>query len=134
MDRDLEIFKACADETRLRILVLLGQGQLCVCEIVEVLDMPQGKVSRHLAVLRRAGLVDDERQGTWIHYSLSRQATPLMRRLRAYLKGEARPHKVSCCDLERLQERCDCEEICVSGKPLAVGTRVERMSAAASSR
>ena len=149
MDRDLEVFKACADETRLRILVLLGQGQLCVCEIVDVLDMPQGKVSRHLAVLRRAGLVEDERRGTWIHYSLSenrsenrsengsengsesgseiRQTTPLTRRLLAYLKGEARDHKVSCCDLQRLQELCDCGEICVSGKPLAVGTRAQRV-------
>ena len=143
MDRDVEIFKACADETRLRILVLLGQGQLCVCEIVDVLDMPQGKVSRHLAVLRRAGLVDDERKGTWIHYSLSgsqqattgsRQATPLTRRLLAYLIDEARDHEISCCDLQRLQELCDCGEICVSGKPLAVGTRAQRVSAAASSR
>jgi len=140
MNHDLEIFKACADETRLRILVLLGQGQLCVCEIVDVLDMPQGKVSRHLAVLRRAGLVEDERRGTWIHYSLrgsgsgSGESTPLTRRLIAYLKGEARAHEVSCCDLERLRELCDCGEICVSGKPLAVGTRAQRVSAAASGR
>lgn len=132
-DVDVEIFKACADETRLRILVLLGEGQLCVCEIVDVLDMPQGKISRHLAVLRRAGLVEDERRGTWIHYSLGRATTPLLKRLRAYLKGEARLGEAARSDLERLQQLCDCGEICVGGKPLAVETRAERIAAVASS-
>lgn len=130
---DVEIFKACADETRLRILVLLGEGQLCVCEIVDVLDMPQGKISRHLAVLRRAGLVEDERRGTWIHYSLSRSKTPLLRRLRAYLKAEAREGDTARGDLERLQQLCDCGEICVGGARLAIGTRAERAAATVTS-
>ncbi len=128
-DVDVEIFKACADETRLRILVLLGEGQLCVCEIVDVLDMPQGKISRHLAVLRRAGLVEDERRGTWIHYSLSKATSPLIKRLRSYLKGEARQGEAACCDLERLQQLCDCGEICIGERPLTVGTRAERIAA-----
>ncbi|MBT6147008.1 MAG: metalloregulator ArsR/SmtB family transcription factor, partial [Gemmatimonadetes bacterium] len=128
-DADVEIFKACADETRLRILVLLGEGQLCVCEIVDVLDMPQGKISRHLAVLRRAGLVEDERRGTWIHYSLNKGSSPLMKRLRSYLRAEARQSETACCDLERLQQLCDCGEICVDGRRLAVGTRAERIAA-----
>jgi ArsR family transcriptional regulator len=57
MTEDLEIFRACADATRLRLLVLLSERELCVCDLVDVLEMPQGKISRHLAVLRRAGLV-----------------------------------------------------------------------------
>ncbi len=112
-DIDVEIFKACADETRLRILVLLGEGQLCVCEIVDVLDMQQGKISRHLAVLRRAGLVEDERRGTWIHYSLSDSPAPLMQRLRAYLTAEGREGEAARTDLARLRELCDCGEICL---------------------
>ena len=116
---DVEIFKACADETRLRILVLLGEGQLCVCDIVDVLDMPQGKVSRHPAVLRRAGLVDDERRGTWIHYSLSAASSPLMQRLHAYTKTEARQSDTARGDLDRLQELCACGEVCLGERETA---------------
>ena len=112
MTDDLEMFKACADATRLRLLVLLSERELCVCELVEILQMPQGKISRHLAVLRRAGLVADRRVGTWIHYSLRRPDTPLARRLRAYLKGEARSGDLPCADLERLCDLADCGEIC----------------------
>jgi ArsR family transcriptional regulator len=130
MEADLAVFKACADATRLRILLLLGEGQLCVCEIVDVLDMPQGKVSRHLAVLRRAGLVDDERRGTWIHYSLSKPRTSLDRRLRTWLKGEARDSEQAGADLVRLQQLCKCGEIPVSGDPLTVGSRARRLAAA----
>jgi len=128
MDNDVEIFKGCADETRLRILILLGEDQLCVCEIVDVLGMPQGKVSRHLAVLRRAGLVDDERRGTWIHYSLSRSKAPFMRRLRTYVKGEARDSEQATTDLQQLQELCDCGEICLDAQTVAP-RRAERIAA-----
>ena len=65
-----EIFKAFADPTRLRILALLQQGELCVCHIVEVLGESQPKVSRHLATLRRAGLVRARTEGRWKHYAL----------------------------------------------------------------
>lgn len=64
-------FRAFSDRTRLRILSLLQPGELCVCDIVEVLDLPQPKISRHLAYLRKAGLVDVRREGLWMHYKLS---------------------------------------------------------------
>ncbi len=64
------LFSALSDETRLRILSLLVQGELCVCHLEEILQMPQSKVSRHLMVLRHAGLVACRREGTWMHYSL----------------------------------------------------------------
>jgi ArsR family transcriptional regulator len=64
-------FRALADETRLRCLALLGQGELCVCDLTAVLELAQPKISRHLAYLREAGLVVDRRQGRWIHYRLS---------------------------------------------------------------
>ena len=64
------IFKALSDETRLRILALLHSGELCVCDLMAALDLPQSTVSRHLAYLRNAGLVDDERRGVWMFYRL----------------------------------------------------------------
>lgn len=69
------IFRAFADETRLRILHLLAGGELCVCDLVAVLRAPQPKVSRHLAYLKRAGLVADRRSGAWRNYSLAAPKT-----------------------------------------------------------
>ena len=67
----LMIFKALSDETRLRIIKLLEQGELCVCDITAALDMVQPKVSFHLSTLKEAGLIKDRKQGKWIHYSLN---------------------------------------------------------------
>jgi ArsR family transcriptional regulator len=66
----LKIFKALSDETRIRILKLLQEGELCVCDIVTALDMIQPKVSFHLCVLKDANLIKDRKQGKWIHYSI----------------------------------------------------------------
>lgn len=67
---NVRILKALGDQTRLRILKLLLKRDLCVCEIEAALDLPQSKISRHLTVLRSAGLVEDRREGQWIFYSL----------------------------------------------------------------
>jgi ArsR family transcriptional regulator, arsenate/arsenite/antimonite-responsive transcriptional repressor len=76
---DMEhFFKALADATRLRILGLLLGGEVCVCDIHETLKIPQPKASRHLAYLRRAGLVDTRRDGLWIHYRLGKLADPVL--------------------------------------------------------
>ena len=64
-------FKAFSDETRLRILRLLLKGELCICELMEVLELPQSNVSRHMAYLKNAGLVDDRREAVWVYYSLT---------------------------------------------------------------
>lgn len=65
------LFDSLSDATRRRILsLLLGQGELCVCELVAALDMPQPKISRHLAVMREASLTSMRREGTWIYYRL----------------------------------------------------------------
>ena len=64
------IFKALSDETRLRIIALLSNGELCVCDLMAALDLPQSTVSRHLAYLRHAGLVEDRRNGVWMFYRL----------------------------------------------------------------
>ncbi|MBI1194984.1 MAG: metalloregulator ArsR/SmtB family transcription factor [Gammaproteobacteria bacterium] len=66
-----EFFRLLSDETRLRCLLLMqSEGELCVCEMMHALDVIQPKVSRHLALLRDAGIVSDRRQGQWIYYQL----------------------------------------------------------------
>ena len=81
------MFKAFADETRLRILHLLTRGELCVCDIMAALRLPQSKVSRHLAYLRRAGVVRARKEGLWVHYSLSQNGGKFQDRLIACLRG-----------------------------------------------
>ena len=70
------LFQALGDRTRLRLLHLLAGGEVCVCFFVEVLGESQPKISRHLAYLRRAGLVSARRDGKWIHYRLAQPADP----------------------------------------------------------
>ena len=65
------MFRAFSDRTRLRILHMLRDGELCVCHIVDVLDVPQPKVSRHLAYMRKAGLVIARKEGLWSHYRMA---------------------------------------------------------------
>jgi len=71
MKEVVRFFKAFSDETRLRILRLLLKGELCICELMEVLQLPQSTVSRHMAYLKNAGLVEDRREGVWVYYSLT---------------------------------------------------------------
>lgn len=67
-----ELFKQLADATRLRTLVLLQtEGELCVCELIHAIGESQPKISRHLAHLRKSGLVVDRKEGTWVHYRLN---------------------------------------------------------------
>lgn len=81
-----QMFRAFSDRTRLRILSMLrrsqaGQGELCVCEIVDVLGVPQPKASRHLAYLRRAGLVTARKQGQWAYYALAPARTEFHKKI-----------------------------------------------------
>lgn len=67
-----ELFSLLSDDTRLRCLVLFqNNGELCVCEICQIIDTIQPKISRHLALMRNSGLVSDERRGQWVYYSLN---------------------------------------------------------------
>jgi ArsR family transcriptional regulator, arsenate/arsenite/antimonite-responsive transcriptional repressor len=72
------LFKALADKTRLRILALLGNNAVCVCHIHDSLGLPQPTVSRHLAYLRKSGLVAVRRDGVWMHYQVSRSLNPVI--------------------------------------------------------
>lgn len=82
------MFRAFSDTTRLRILNLLKPGELCVCDLVRVIGVPQPKVSRHLAYLRKAGLVTARKDGLWMHYKLAPATNAFHRKLMECL---------SCC-------------------------------------
>ncbi|MFA5975157.1 MAG: metalloregulator ArsR/SmtB family transcription factor [Elusimicrobiota bacterium] len=98
------MFKAFADETRLRILHLLTHGELCVCDLLKTLRLPQSKVSRHLAYLRRAGLVRDRKEGLWKHYSLCEPQNAFHRGILGCLRGCSEEVKVLGRDRVNLQK------------------------------
>ncbi len=107
-EKSLELlFKALADTTRLRLINLMGDDEVCVCFFVEVLKINQPKISRHLAYLRRAGVVSARRDGKWIHYRLveppDARAANIFREVRAGLADDpamktdrARLEKICC--------------------------------------
>ena len=78
LDTLTTVFGALADATRLRILSLLKDGEVCVCHLHGSLGVPQPTASRHLAYLRRTGLVTARREGIWMHYSLAPQSDPVV--------------------------------------------------------
>lgn len=84
------LFRALADKTRLRLLNLMSGQEVCVCYFIEILGLPQSTISRHLAYMRRAGLVTARREGKWMHYRLAVPKTPALRAiLREVLNGLA---------------------------------------------
>lgn len=99
------LLKACADPTRLRLLNLLArEGEVCVCHLVDVLGTNQPKVSRHLAYLKRAGLVTDRKDGLWVHYRLSEALGEHASRLVACLNACAAEVPEMQRDLHTLQQ------------------------------
>ena len=78
LDALTQVYAALADPTRLRILSLLREGEVCVCHLHASLDVPQPTASRHLAYLRKAGLVDARRDGIWMHYRLTPIDNPVV--------------------------------------------------------
>jgi len=117
MSEAVKLFKALADETRLRILNLLCRRELCVCQIVEVLAVGQSKVSRHLAHLRHAGLVTDRREGLWMYYSLSDPSGELQRQVVEWLKQAADEIPMGTVDLEALANLGECGDLCPDHVP-----------------
>jgi len=106
------LFKALGDVTRLRILGLLLAGEVCVCDIHESLKIPQSKASRHLAYLRRSGLVETRRDGLWIHYRLGSLAGPVLATIGDAVRHALTHMEIVRRDGERLHKRTGC---CVPG-------------------
>lgn len=72
----MNITKALADENRVRVLIFLHHGELCVCQIIEMLKLAPSTVSKHMAILRQAGLVESRKEGRWRHYRLPDNGSP----------------------------------------------------------
>jgi ArsR family transcriptional regulator len=107
MQKHVLFFAALADATRLRLLHLMKGGEICVCFLQGVLEASQPKISRHLAYLRRAGLVEARREGKWMHYRLRKQPRgfqPLLAKALQHVAGDPairrdreRLDQIQCC-------------------------------------
>jgi ArsR family transcriptional regulator len=97
--RAVELFHALSDETRLEIVQRLHSGERCVCDLTDLLDAAQSRLSFHLKVLKDAGLVTDRRDGRWVHYSLSRDVFEEIQALLGDMKPSSRRLAVKddCC-------------------------------------
>jgi len=104
MEQLVQFFKALSDETRLRIMMLLTQGELCVCDLMFVLDEPQSKVSRHLAYLKYSGLTKSKRAGVWMHYWLKEPADDIHKVQINFLKEKLTHLPEFRADKEKLLE------------------------------
>jgi len=98
---EYEVFKALSESSRLRIVCLLLQGELCVCDLTAVLGMPQPTISRHMSTLKLAGVVEDRRSGRWVHYRLA-EGAPL-NELKPYLRTMAKKQPYAA-DSDRLHQ------------------------------
>ena len=120
-------FQALGDDTRLRLLNLMGDQEMCVCYFVEILRQPQPKISRHLAYLRKAGIVKSRRQGTWMHYRIVEPADEgAASVLRKTLKWLAKD-KAMQADRSRLSRACCAPEKyeLLQGAPLPTSCQPE---------
>ncbi len=111
-DRVDLMFRAFSDRTRLRLLNLLRGGEICVCDLVDVLGLPQPKVSRHLAYLRKSGLVVARKEGLWMHYKL---ATPKSEFHKSLLNC------LACCFVSVPELKKDAERLGRSSSPCSTG-------------
>lgn len=118
MTKPFAIFKALGDEIRLRLVNLLLQTgkELCVCEMVDALALPQYQISKHLTILKNAGLLLARRKGTWVYYRLDREESPLLRDLFKVLRRHLHEQTFSE-DAEKLTQRLALREAgrCVVG-------------------
>ena len=124
MDNHAEVFQSLADPTRLRLLnVLMQTGEICVCELVHALRLPQYGVSRHLQKLVAAGLLQARRQGKWIYYRINRTLEPYQRALLRTVAQLGTERKDFSDDLERASRRLKLRRdgICCVGLAAAVG-------------
>jgi len=113
MDKLLDILKALSDETRLRILNLLYERELCVCDVMNILQISQAKASRHLIYLKKAGLVKDRKYAQWAYYSVHKDER--FKFIDALVYDNVRNMDPYADDLKNLMDRlqkpendCDC--------------------------
>jgi ArsR family transcriptional regulator len=124
-------FQALGDNTRLRLLNLMGDQELCVCYFTEILGQPQPKISRHLAYLRSAGIVEARREGKWMHYRIVMPphigASQVLQQTLAWLKED----RAMQADRARLSRACcsPAKSAALQGAPLPVPVDLTAVSA-----
>lgn len=103
MHEEVVLFKALSDPTRLRLAILLAiQGETCVCKLAQALDEPDFKISRHLGIMRSAGMVEARREGAWMHYQLAKPRHRLEECLQECFRDCLADHKIIKADRKRL--------------------------------
>ncbi|HEV2463355.1 MAG TPA: metalloregulator ArsR/SmtB family transcription factor [Acidobacteriaceae bacterium] len=114
------LFAALADRTRLRLLNLLGGKEVCVCYFVEILGQSQPKISRHLAYLRRAGIVAARREGKWMHYRITVPRHAGAARILSETLSVLREDRAMQADLMKLNKACCAPQMlsALEGAPL----------------
>lgn len=115
MKEILEITKALSDENRVRIVMMLGGGEMCVCQIIEMLGLAPSTVSKHVQILLRAGLVEMRKDGKWIYYRLAGpEASPPLRDIIQWLQEYLKDSAMITKDVERAQVvlNMDKDELC----------------------
>jgi len=110
----LAITNALADESRVRAVIALGRGRLCVCQIAELLQLAPSTVSKHLSILRHGGLVEAQKQGRWIYYSIPERPGTSVRQSLDWIQGALEKDSRILEDAKRLKHILneDPEEIC----------------------
>jgi ArsR family transcriptional regulator len=97
--------KAFADPSRVRVLMVLGDQELCVCELCDALALTQSTLSTHLQVIRKAGLVSARKQGKWMYYAIAPNARPLVSSLRQFFASSLNADPTLRQDAKKLRQR-----------------------------
>ncbi len=104
MEKIVQIYKAMSEEMRLRTLMLLTHGELCVCDLMAIFDEPQSKVSRHLAYLKHSGLVRSRRVGVWMHYALKEPLDEIAQAQLDFMKKRLSHQPLFVEDFKKMEE------------------------------
>lgn len=111
----LDLVKAISDTNRLRALCALRNGELCVCQIIELLELAPSTVSKHMSILRQAKLVNHEKRGRWMYYQLAGEESPqVVQQAISWVLESVGDSAQAQKDLSRVREivNCDLEDIC----------------------
>lgn len=123
MEKIVQVYKAMSEEMRLRLLMLLTYGELCVCDLMAIFGEPQSKVSRHLAYLKHSGLVKSKRVGVWMHYSLQAPLDEVSGAQLGFIKEKLSGLPLFKEDMDRMEE-VKKQKLCKSeGEAISVGKR-----------
>jgi DNA-binding transcriptional ArsR family regulator len=119
MKEFMSVAKALADENRVRVLLFLGGGELCVCQIVEMLGLAPSTVSKHMAILQQARLVESRKEGRWVYYRLAgADAPPCAQQAIAWATSCLKGDPTVLADAKRLGKVCKMskEDLCLCYK------------------